>query len=66
MLELLGVGPLHFRESTNPITQRNALFVPGLKKNLISVSMIEDMELGVSLVDGHMRVFPKTVGLSAS
>ena len=40
--------------------------VPGMKKNLISVSMIEDRGLGVSFLDGHVRVFPKTAGPSAS
>ena len=37
-----------------------------MKKNLVSVSMIEDGGLGVSFLDGHVRVFPKTAGPSAS
>ena len=34
------------RESMSPMTLRDMFFVPGLKKNLISVSMIEDRVLG--------------------
>ena len=37
-----------------------------MKKNLISVAMIEDRGLGVSFLDGHVRVFLKTIGPSAS
>ena len=50
----------------NLMTLRDVLFVPGMKKNLISVSMIDDRGLGVSFLNGHVRVFPKTVGPSAS
>ena len=50
----------------SPMTLRDVLFVIGLKKNLISVSMIEDRGLGVSFLDGHVHVFPKTAGPSAS
>ena len=44
----------------SPMTLRDVLFVPRLKKNLISVSMIGDRGLGVSFLDGHVRAFPKT------
>ena len=54
------------RESMSPMILRDVLFVPGLKKNLISVSMIEDRGLGVSFLDGNLRVFPKTARPSAS
>ena len=50
----------------SPMTLRDVLFVPVLKKNLISVSMIEDRGLGVSFLDGHVCVFPKTAGPSSS
>ena len=42
------------RESMSPMTLTDMLFVPGLKNNLISVSMIEDMGLGVSFLYGHI------------
>ena len=50
----------------SPMVLRDVLYVPGLKKNLVSVSMIEDKGLGVSFLDGHVHMFPKTAGTSAS
>ena len=50
----------------SPMILRDVLYVPVLKKNLISVSMIEDRGLGVSFLDGHVHVFPKTAGPFAS
>ena len=50
----------------SPMVLRDVLYVPRLKKNLVSVSMIEDQGLGVSFLDGHMHMFPKTAGLSTS
>ena len=46
----------------SPMVLRDVLYVPGLKKNLVSISMIEDQGLGVSFLDGHVHMFPKTVG----
>ena len=64
--KVFGHGTFIFsRESMSPMTLRNALFVPRMKKNLISVSMIKDRGLGVSFLDGHVRVFPKTARPSA-
>ena len=63
----VGHGTITFhRESMSPMILRDVLYVPGLKKNLISVSMIEDRGIGVSFLDGHVRVFPKTAGPSVS
>ena len=40
----IGRGTLKFwRESISPMTLRSMLFFPGMKKNLISVSTIEDI-----------------------
>ena len=50
----------------SPMILRDVLCVPGMKKNLVSVFMIKDRGLGVSFLDGHVRVFPKTAGPSAS
>ena len=50
----------------SPMVLRDVLYVPGLKKNLVSVSMIEDRGLGVSFLDGHVYMFPKTARPSAS
>ena len=53
------------RESMSPMVLRDVLYVPGLKKNLVSVSMIKDQGVGVSFLDGHVHIFPKTAGPSA-
>ena len=67
VVRIVGRGTITFqRESMSPMTLRDVLFVPGLKKNSILVSTIEDRGLGVSFVDGHVRAFPKIVGPSAS
>ena len=51
----VGHGIITFqRESMSPMTLRDVLFVPGLKKNLISVSMIKNKGLGVTFLDGHV------------
>ena len=50
----VGHGTITFqRESMSHIVLRDVLYVPGLKKNLVSVSMIEDRGLVVSFLDGH-------------
>ena len=53
-------------ESMQPMFLRDVLYVPGLKKNLVSVSMIEDRGLGVYVLDGKVYIFPKAKGPSAS
>ena len=45
---------------------QDVLYVPRMKKNLVSISMIEDQGLGVSFLDGHVHMFPKTARPSAS
>ena len=66
-VRVVGRGTITFqRESMSPMVLRDVLYVPGLKKNLVSVSMIEDQGLGVSFLDGHVCVFPKTAKPSAS
>ena len=63
LVRAVGRGTITFqRESMSPMNLRDVLFVPGLKKNLISVSMIEDRGLGVTFLDGNVRVFTKNVG----
>ena len=42
-VKAVGHGTITFqRETMSPMVLRDVLFVPGLKKNLVSVSMIED------------------------
>ena len=67
IVRAIGHGTVIFhRDSMSPMALRDVLFVPRMKKNLISVSMIEDRGLGVSFLDGHVRVFPKTTRPSTS
>ena len=49
-----------------PMFLRDMLYVPRLKKNLVSVSTIEDRGFGVYVLDGKVHVFPKAMGPSAS
>ena len=67
VFRVVGNGTIIFqRDSMSPMVLRDVLYVPGLKNNLVSVSMIEDQGLGVSFLDGHVHVFPKDVGPFAS
>ena len=62
----VGRGTITFqRESMSPMVLRDVLYVPGMKKNLVSVSMIEDQGLGVSFLDRHVHMLPKIAGPSA-
>ena len=66
VVSAIGCGTITFqRESMSPMVLQDVLYVLRLKKNLVSVSMIEDQGLGVSFLDGHVHMFPKTVGPSA-
>ena len=63
----VGRGTVTFqRESMQPMTLRDVLYVPRLKKNLVSVSMIEDRGYGLYVLDGKVHLFPKSAGPSAS
>ena len=67
VVRAVGRGTVHFeRESMQPMFLRDVLFVPGLKKNLVSVSMIEDIGFRVYVLDGKVHIFPKEGGSSAS
>ena len=43
----VGRGTITFQRESSLMTLRDVLYVPGLKKNLVSVSTIEDRGLGV-------------------
>ena len=60
-------GTIRFdRESMEPMLLMDVLYVPGMKKNLVSVSMIEDRGFDVYVLDGKVHIFPKAVGPSDS
>ena len=43
----------------SPMVLWDVLYVPRQKRNLVSVSMIEDQGLGASFLDGHVHMFPR-------
>jgi hypothetical protein len=45
---------------------RDVLYVPGLKKNLISVSTIEDGVFEVSFRDGQVLIHPKGSSITSA
>ena len=48
-----GIGTITFeRESGNPFLLKYVMHVPGLKKNLVSVAMLEDKGYDVVFSDG--------------
>ena len=38
---------------------KDVLFVPGLKKNLLSISALDAKGIRVAFVDGHVLMWPK-------
>ena len=67
VVRAVGRGTVRFdRESMQPIFFRDVLYVPGLKKNLVSVFMIEDRGFGLYVLDGKVHIFPKSAGPSDS
>ena len=67
MVRAVGRGTVRFdRESMQPMLLRDVLYVPGLKKNLVSVSAIEDRGFGIYVLDGKVYIFSKAEGPSTS
>jgi hypothetical protein len=59
-VKAVGSGTVSFqRESLPPMTLTEVLYVPGLKKNLVSVSTIEEKGYEVLFHDGQVLLFPK-------
>jgi hypothetical protein len=55
-----GIGTIKFeRESGKPLHLSNVLYVPGLKKNLVSVSALEDKGYEVSFKERKAYIKPK-------
>jgi hypothetical protein len=56
----VGSGTVSFqRESLPPMLLREVLYVPGLNKNLVSVSAIEERGYEVLFCDRQVLLFPK-------
>ena len=61
IVKVVGVGTVSFqRESLPPLKVREVLYVPGLKKNLISMSTIEDQ--GYEVTFSHQKVIMYLIG----
>ena len=58
-----GIGTISFeRESRKPFIFKDVLHVPGLKKNLISVAMLEDKRYDVVFSEGKAFLHSKATG----
>ena len=61
-----GVGTVRFeRESGKPLYLSGVLYIPGLKKNLVSVSALEDKGYKVSFKERRSYIRPKIMGKRA-
>ena len=59
IVRAVGVGTISFqRESLPPLEVSEVLYVPGLKKNLILVSTIEDKGYEVTFRGGQVIMYP--------
>ena len=58
-----GIGTITFeRESSNRFLLEDVMHVPGLKKNLVSVIMLEDKGYDVVFSEGKAFLRQKTMG----
>ena len=58
-----GIGTITFeRESGSPFLLKNVMHVPGLKKNLVSVAILEDRGYDVVFSEGKSFLRHKTTG----
>jgi hypothetical protein len=67
VVKAVGSGIVSFqRESLPPMLLRDVLYVSGLKKNLVSVSTIEDRGYEVLFRDGHVVLYPKRSSITST
>ena len=60
VVRVVGTGDVVFqRESLAPLILRDVLYVPGLKKNLVSISCIEDRGFVVLFEKGQVYIYPQ-------
>ena len=58
-----GIGTITFeRESSNPFLLKDVMHVPGLKKNLVSVAILEDKGYDIVFSEGKAFLRHKTMG----
>jgi hypothetical protein len=66
LVKVVGIGIVTFqREGMPPISFRDVLYIPGLKKNLISVSTLQDRGLEVSFRGTEVFIHPKGSSLTS-
>jgi hypothetical protein len=66
-VKVAGCGTVSFRrESLPPMTLTEVLYVPGLKKNLVSVSTIEEKGYEVLFRDGQVLLFPRGSSITSA
>jgi hypothetical protein len=67
VVKAVGSGTISFqRESLPPMLLRDVLYVLGLKKNLISISTIEERGYEVLFCDGQVLLFPKGSSITST
>ena len=55
-----GVGEASYKlDSGNPLKIKDVLYVPSLKKNLLSISALDKKGFRVSFIDGQVIMWPK-------
>jgi transposase InsO family protein len=60
-----GVGEASLQiDLGNPLSIKDILFVQGLKKNLLSISALEDKVFRVAFVDGQVLLWPKNSSIN--
>ena len=53
---IIGLGIINFqRDHSAPLTLKNVVYVPGLKKNLASIAMLEDK--GYDVIFSKVKAF---------
>jgi hypothetical protein len=66
LVRVVGIGSVTFQiDAMPPISFRDVLYVPGLKKNLISVSTLQDRGLEVSFKGTEVYINPKGSSLAS-
>ena len=55
-----GIGEAIYKlDSGNPLNMKEVLYVPGLKKNLVSISTLDKKGFRVAFIDGQVLMWPK-------
>ena len=55
-----GVGEASYKlNSDKPMKMKEVLYVPGLKKNLLSISSLDKKWFRVTFIDGQVLMFPR-------